>query len=232
MIHEAEQLALPVDAGEIALLNAPESSPIFSGCTGEARSRIKRLRDQILELTVAGVGVRRIASALDISPQAVRAVRASAWERGELDPLKERLGRQYLAAADLLRAEALERIEEIPPQVLLLASAQAADKGQLLTGGVTARVERVQAPADLHALIDALPVAADPVGPDGAPAHKGAVLELESGRRDLEQAQQSDATAAADPGAALGGDCQSAGPQRERSPCASPCAPLGEEATR
>ncbi len=231
-MDDAEQLTLPVDAGEIALLNAEESSPIFSGCTGETRSRIKKLRSQILELTVAGVGVRRIAAALDVSPQAVRAVRASAWERGELDPLKERLGRQYLATADLLRAEALERIEEIPPQVLLLASAQAADKGQLLTGGVTARVERVQAPADLHALIDALPVAADPVGPDGAPAHKGAVLELESGRGDLEQAQQSDAAVAADPGSALGGDCQSAALTTDGSACASPCEPLGQEVSR
>lgn len=233
MIHEAEQLALPVDAGEIALLNAPESSPIFSGCTGEARSRIKRLRDQILELTVAGVGVRRIAAALDISPQAVRAVRASAWERGELDPLKERLGRQYLAAADLLRAEALERIEEIPAQVLLLASAQATDKGQLLTGGATARIERAaQAPADLHALIDALPVAAIPVEASGASLHKGAPRELEAADAAAMPGRDPDAAGAAAGGVAAVGDCQSAGSAGERSACASPCASRGEEGER
>jgi hypothetical protein len=239
LMPDAEQLTLPVDAGEIALLNADESSSIFSGCTGEGRARIRKLREQILELTAAGVGVKRIASALDVSPQAVRAVRASAWERGELDPMKERLGRQYLAAADLLRAEALERIEDIPPQVLLLASAQAADKGQLLTGGATARIERAsQAPADLHALIDALPVVPElreenrtscPVEAEGSAAHKGlalgAVVEVDAGA----QVDERGARDAADPGATVGGDCQSAAPTRESAACASPCEPLGQE---
>ncbi len=161
----ALQLDLPGgDAWQIQALTAADDSPQFSGCTGEARHRIRRLRDQILELTAAGVGAKRIAAALDVSPQAVRAVRSVAWERGELDPLKQRLGRQYLATADLLRAEALERIDEIPAQVLLLASAQAADKGQLLTGGATTRIERAcDAPADLHEMIDALPVECVPV---------------------------------------------------------------------
>lgn len=159
----ALQLDLPGEVGEIQALTAEDNSPAFSGCTGEQRARIRRLRESILELTAAGVGVKRIAGALQVSPQAVRAVRASAWQRGELDPMKQRLGREYLATADLLRAEAIERIDEIPAQVLLLASAQAADKGQLLTGGVTARVERVQVPADLGALIDALPVCAEEV---------------------------------------------------------------------
>jgi hypothetical protein len=231
-MQEAEQLALPVDAGEIALLNAPESSPIFSGCTGEARTRIRKLREQILELTLAGVGVRRIAAALDISPQAVRAVRASAWERGELDPLKERLGRQYLAAADLLRAEALERIDEIPAQVLLLASAQATDKGQLLTGGATARIERAaQAPADLHALIDALPVAG-PVEADGAAAYKGAPRELEAPSAAAAPGRDPDTAAAAAGSALAVGDCQSAGSSGSDGDCASPCASRVEEGER
>lgn len=133
------------------------------------------MRSSILELTAAGVGVKRAAQALGISPQTVRAVRSSAWERGELDPMKERLGRQYLAAADLLRAEALERIDEIPAQVLLLASAQAADKGQLLTGGATARVERREVPTDLASLVDALPCVS-PVGTEEGAANKGPAL--------------------------------------------------------
>ena len=233
LMADPEQLTLPVDAGEIALLNADESSSIFSGCTGEGRARIRKLREQILELTAAGVGVKRIASALDLSPQAVRAVRASAWERGELDPMKERLGRQYLATADLLRAEALERIEDIPPQVLLLASAQAADKGQLLTGGATARIERAaQAPADLHALIDALPVVSSPVEADGAAHHKGGALAAPVGADTLDQGGRPGAAAAADPGTALGGDCQSAGSSASDGACASPCASRVEEGGR
>ena len=198
--------------GEVQALTADMDSPVFNGCTGEARAKIVRLREQILELTAAGVGVKRCASALGISPQSVRAVRASAWERGELDPMKQRLGRQYLATADLLRAEAIERIDEIPAQVLLLASAQAADKGQLLTGGVTARVERVQVPADLGALIDALPR----VGPEESAAHKGGELPAIAG----------------DAGALvveIGGsserafDTQSTGSPSEMAGCVSPC---------
>lgn len=189
MTIEAEQLTIPVvDADQIALVNAAPDSPIFSGCTGERSEKVKRLRGQILELTAVGVGVRKVASALGISAQLVRAVRSSAWERGELDPLKQKLGRQYLATADLLRAEALDRIEEIPAHVLLLASAQAADKGQLLTGGATARIERAaQAPADLHALIDALPCEVSPVGAEEAPANKGPLsIELGSSQASAE----------------------------------------------
>lgn len=159
MSAEGAQLMLPaVEAELVEQLVAPESSPLFSGCTGEHRSRIKLLRERILELGLCGVGAKATARALEVSPQVVRAVRASAWKSGELAPLKERLGRDYLAVADLLRAEALERSDEIPAHVLLLASAQAADKGQLFTGGVTQRVETRAVPADLNELISALPI--------------------------------------------------------------------------
>lgn len=211
----ALQLALPGDVGEIAELNAPEDSPAFSGCTGEHRARIRRLREQILELSLVGVGVKRVARALSVSPQAVRAVRASAWQRGELDPMKQRLGREYLATADLLRAEALERIDEIPAQVLLLASAQAADKGQLLTGGATARIERgVQAPADLHSLIDALPVAAievgGPVEPDAEAPNKGdlAPVDVQADGGDVVRGPVADSVSAGLP--SLERDCATA----------------------
>lgn len=213
----ALQLSLPdAEAWEIQALTAEEpQGPAYHGCTGEGIERIRRLRTQILELTIAGVGVKRTAAALGISPAAVRAVRAKAWERGELDPLKQRLGRQYLATADLLRAEALERIEEIPAQVLLLASAQAADKGQLLTGGVTARVERVQPPADLEALIAALPLA-EPVEPPAAGDNKGDPdPALEAGAQALEAVTPTPAA-----------DSVSAALTRATDACASACASL------
>jgi hypothetical protein len=171
---ETHQFIMPgVEHALVQQLTAPEDSPIFSGCTGERREHVRRLRTSILEMTVAGIGAKSVAKALQISPQAVRAVRASAWQRGELDPLKQRLGREYLATADLLRAEALERIDEIPAHVLLLASAQSADKGQLLTGGATQRVETRPVPADLNDLIDALPVAAELVESGETATNKG-----------------------------------------------------------
>lgn len=209
----ALQLELPGEVGEIHALTAPEDSPQFSGCTGEHRAHIRRLRESILELTAAGVGVKRTAAALQISPATVRAVRASAWERGELDPMKQKLGRQYLATADLLRAEALDRIDEIPANVLLLASAQAADKGQLLTGGVTARVERIQVPADLAELVDALPVECTPVesGP-GALNKGGEVLGL-----------QAPADVLGTLGAEPVSDSVSAALQRQDASCVSAC---------
>lgn len=171
---ESHQLLMPDVEVELTqqLTTADDADPIFSGCTGEHRARIKRLRQTILELSIAGVGAKAIAKNLSVSPQTVRAVRASAWQRGELDPLKQRLGREYLATADLLRAEALERIDEIPAHVLLLASAQSADKGQLLTGGPTQRIESKAVPADLNDLIDALPVVSSPVGSGESAAQK------------------------------------------------------------
>jgi hypothetical protein len=196
---------LPGEVAEIQALTAEADSPAFSGCTGAQRAKIVRLREQIVELTAAGVGAKRCASALGISPQAVRAVRAAAWANGELDPMKQKLGRQYLATADLLRAEAIERIDEIPAQVLLLASAQAADKGQLLTGGVTARVERIQVPADLGALIDALPR----VQPGEGAAYKGGV----------EVGQVIEVEACIESAV----DTQSTGSRSDDAKCVSPC---------
>lgn len=143
---------------------------------GQRLERIRVLHGAIHTMTAAGVGVKRIAEALSVSPQVVRAVRAHAWQRAaELAPLKERLGRDYLATAAELRAAALERIDEIPAHVLLLASAQAADKGQLLTGAPTARVEHVEGArhADLNAWLDAIPVSAGETS-----GQKGQAVEL------------------------------------------------------
>ena len=214
-----EQMEFTGEVGEIHALTAPADSPAFSGCTGVVRARIVRLREQIVELTACGVGAKRTAAALGISPQAVRAVRADAWCRGELDPMKERLGRQYLATADLLRAEAIERIDEIPAQVLLLASAQAVDKGQLLTGGVTARVERVQVPADLASLIDALPVVQEESG-----CYKGrslpGVVGIEAGVVGIEAGVVGIETGAAGTGV----DTPSTGLTGKSATCVPPCA--------
>ena len=207
------------EVGEIHALTAPADSPAFSGCTGAQRARIVRLREQIVELTACGVGAKRAAAALGVSPQVVRAVRADAWLRGELDPMKERLGRQYLATADLLRAEAIERIDEIPAQVLLLASAQAADKGQLLTGGVTARVERVQVPADLASLIDALPVVVEEGGAykgRSLPGVVGIEVGIEAGAAGIE--------VGIEVGSDSGVDTQSTGLTGKSAPCVPPCA--------
>jgi len=223
-----DQLEFTGEVGEIHALTAPADSPAFSGCTGAQRARIVRLREQIVELTACGVGAKRAAAALGISPQAVRAVRADAWARGELDPMKERLGRQYLATADLLRAEAIERIDEIPAQVLLLASAQAADKGQLLTGGVTARVERVQVPADLASLIDALPVVVEEGG-----AYKGRSLPgaagIEAGAAGI-QAGAAGVEVGIEVGSDSDVDTRSTGLTGQSAPCATPCATADESA--
>lgn len=218
---ESHQLLMPTVEIELTeQLTAPADSPIFSGCTGERREHIRRMRETILELSICGVGAKAIARKLDISPQAVRAVRASAWQRGELDPLKQRLGREYLATADLLRAEALERIDEIPAHVLLLASAQAADKGQLLTGGATQRVERsTPVPADLNELIDALPCVAVPVeGVEGQ----------ESARQKGEELKALTCPDGVDTGNTT--DSQSTGLPGVEAPCVSGCVSDGVEA--
>lgn len=209
---EAHQLLMPEVEHTLVqqLTTQDESAPIFSGCTGEHRERIRNLRTAILEMTIAGIGAKSVAKALKISPQAVRAVRASAWHRGELDPLKQRLGREYLAAADLMRAEAMERVDEIPAHVLLLASAQAADKGQLLTGGATQRVEsREIPPSNLNDLIDALPVVS--VEATEGAAQKGDSLALSGSSVDASHCNAS--------------DIKSEGLPREDAGCGRPCGP-------
>lgn len=160
--NQQQSLGLPDrpgigDGWELVEVDQPSSAPTI---TGERLERIRAIRAAIVEDLALGKGVKRIAAQWQISPQVVRAIKAEAWRRGEVDPLKERLGRDLLALGDALRERVMDDIDKVPLQVAVLASAQAIDKGLLLTGAPTARVEvnhtlTVESVADY---IESLPV--------------------------------------------------------------------------
>ena len=214
---EADQLEFPGDVAQSMQLVADPESPAFSGCTGAHRERIRKLRAAILEMGVSGIGAKATAEALGVSPQVVRAVRASAWKTGELDPLKQRLGREFLAMADMLRAEAMERIDQIKPEVLLLAAAQATDKGQLLTGGATVRIVRgSDAPADLNDMIAALPVEVEAHEVTAGRVEGAQALEQKGGALEVGQVLEASSSSPA------GDSVSAASPSAGRS-CVSGC---------
>ena len=184
---ESEQLALSAEITDAGLeLLTIEADARAGRCTGARLEAREGLRDGILAALAEGaVGSRRIALMFGVSREAVRALRMRAIQSGELDHVKQRLGRSMIALADAARERIIDEIDEMPRQSLPIIMGIATDKGQLLTGGVTARVERLDGltAESVNALIDALPLEAvcTPVEPRDATAQKGVHLELSAG---------------------------------------------------
>ena len=182
---DSEQLTLSAeisDAG-MELLHVDQDAKA-GRCTGARLEARREMRDGILAALAEGaVGTRRIAAMFGVSREAVRALRARAIQTGDLDQVKQRLGRSFLALAEAASDRMLDEIDEMPRASLPIVGGVATDKGQLLTGGVTARVERLDGlTADsVNALIDALPVevVATPVEPRGDGAQKALAGGLE-----------------------------------------------------
>lgn len=176
---EAEQLQLSAEITDAGMeLLSIEADARAGRCTGARLSAREGLRDGILAALAEGaVGSRRIARIFGVSREAVRALRMRAIQSGELDQIKQQLGRSYIALADAARERIVDEIDEMPRQSLPIIMGIATDKGQLLTGGVTARVERLAGltAESVNALIEALPieVSSRPVEPGAATAQKG-----------------------------------------------------------
>ncbi len=131
--------------------------------TGE---RLKAQRPDIfnacVELLKRGAGVREIKRITGLHHRTIEAVKLD--QGSTIDTARKELGARALMVAGL----GLERLEEvisdgsIKPGELAMTVGILIDKGQILTGGVTARVESVQKYAvaeGLDAMIDALPMA-------------------------------------------------------------------------
>ena len=182
---DSEQLTLSAeiqDAG-MELLRVDQDAKA-GRCTGARLEARIEMRDGILAALAEGaVGTRRIASMFGVSREAVRALRARAVQTGDLDQVKQRLGRSFLALAEAASDRMLDEIDEMPRASLPIVGGVATDKGQLLTGGVTARVERLDGltAESVNALIDALPieVTASPVEPGASLGQKALAGGLE-----------------------------------------------------
>jgi hypothetical protein len=138
-------------------------SPAFTGAsTGE---RLMSQRPDLYRITVQllgqGTGVREIKRLTGLHHRTIEAVMIR--EGSTIDTHRKELGARALKVAAL----GVERLEEIiadgsiKPGELSMAVGILIDKGQVLTGGVTARVEKVeqsQVAAGLERMLDDLPV--------------------------------------------------------------------------
>ena len=138
-------------------------SPAFTGAsTGE---RLMSQRPDLYRITVQllgqGTGVREIKRLTGLHHRTIEAVMIR--EGSTIDTHRKELGARALKVAAL----GVERLEEIiadgsiKPGELSMAVGILIDKGQVLTGGVTARVEKVeqsQVAAGLAQMLDDLPV--------------------------------------------------------------------------
>ena len=138
-------------------------SPVFTGAsTGE---RLLNQRPDLYRITVQllgqGTGIREIKRLTGLHHRTIEAVMIR--EGSTIDTHRKELGARALKVA----AMGVERLEEIiadgaiKPGELSMAVGILIDKGQVLTGGVTARVEKVeqsQVAAGLERMLDDLPV--------------------------------------------------------------------------
>lgn len=172
-----EQLTLTgegLDGVELLLCGTPERAQ----CNAAHLAKHQAEREAILTDLAVGLGVRTVAAKHGRSPKLVRALRRQAEERGEIAPIKERLGRKALSISEDVLDELGEDIEKIPANVRALAFAQLVDKGMLLTGGATQRIEHVQSSDSPEAYSEWMRslVAAGPVVEGEVCVHKGSAL--------------------------------------------------------
>lgn len=183
-MSDSQQAALPfpdlpgIGEGWELLLPSEERT---RRCTGSTAVKLEEQRQAIMRACV-NLGTRRVAEAFGVSREVVRALRAEAIRSGKLDQLSEEFGRRALGAADRILDRIEDEVDQLPRASLALTYGILVDKGQLLAGRPTARVEHVASVdhADINALIESLP-AAQPVVEGDARAHKAGDVVLEIG---------------------------------------------------
>jgi hypothetical protein len=101
---------------------------------------------EVVNMLGQGCSIRSIKRRCKVHHRTIEAVRVREGET--IDTLRKRMGRSCFALANVV----LESLEEdvlsgvLKPEAKAFAAGMLMDKGQLLSGGVTERVERVQAP--------------------------------------------------------------------------------------
>ena len=164
------QLDLPI---EPEFLKAQERVGTYTGA--RLFEKFPEKYKAIIHLLAEGMGQIRIGKMLKVSPSTIRAVRDREGTAGDIE--KKKSAETWSAVARLCGERMLEKLEDddeakkIAFNHLGVAGGIAEDKAQLLSGGVTARVEtRAQAPTaeDFKRYLDSLPVAEavdeDPAG--------------------------------------------------------------------
>lgn len=148
--------------------------------TAEKLERNQALRDSVVRALAEGMSVRQVASAHSISTNLVLA--ASRRFGAQIETEKQRLGRDCMDVARLAIERMRDEIGEMPKASLPIVAGVMIDKGSLLTGAPTARIEHnhVASHASLNEWLDSLP-RAQPVIEGENPGQKAGVIELQSG---------------------------------------------------
>ena len=148
---------------------------------------------QIMEAHVGGMSATRIARAYNTSYHTVIALIRNRPEM--LDKARVTAANNWKTLAAVGTAELLDRVPDMKDHGLVIMSAVASEKAELLSGGATQRVEHVMAPAadewitfvaGLRKGTQAIDVAFEPVdaltaGPQKAAALPEALIEIETG---------------------------------------------------
>jgi hypothetical protein len=131
---------LQSDGAELLSIEADKAA---NRCTAGSLAAREGVRAAILSALADGcLGTRRIADAFSVSREVVRALRAQCIKSGELDQVKKVMAGEFFALADAARERLMDEIDKVPLATLYAAMGTAFDKGQILSGGVTQRVER------------------------------------------------------------------------------------------
>ena len=147
----------------------------------------------IMEAHVAGMPATRIARAYNTSYHTVIALIRNRPEM--LEKARVTAANNWKTLAAVGTAELLDRVPDMKDHGLVIMSAVASEKAELLSGGATQRVEHVMAPAadawqdfvaGLKASGDVVDVAFQPVGSEAPQPEKAAalpppVIEIETG---------------------------------------------------
>lgn len=147
---------------------------------------------QIMEAHVGGMPATRIAKAFNTSYHTVVALIRNKPEM--LEKARQTAANNWRTLAAVGTAELIDRVPDMQSHGLVIMSAVATEKMELLSGGATQRVEHVMAPAadawaDFVAGLkqaDVIEVAAEPVGsevpaPQKAAALPAPLIEIETG---------------------------------------------------
>jgi len=148
---------------------------------------------EILSAHVSGMPATRIARAYNTSYHTIIALIRNRPEA--LEKARQTAANNWKTLAAVGTAELLDRVPDMKDHGLVIMSAVASEKAELLSGGATQRVEHVMAPAadawqdfvlGLRKSDQVIDVAFEPVGPEGREPQKAAalpdaVVEIETG---------------------------------------------------
>jgi hypothetical protein len=138
---------------------------------------------EILSAHVSGMPATRIARAYNTSYHTVIALIRNRPEA--LEKARSTAANNWKTLAAIGTAELLDRVPDMKDHGLVIMSAVASEKSELLSGGATQRVEHVMAPAadawqdfvsGLRKSDQVIDVAFEPVGPEGREPQKAAAL--------------------------------------------------------